>query len=411
MSNRREQGKIKSFINTYSGLPKDIYILFIARVINCMGNFVYPFLTFFLKDKLQMSPKKIGFFITIAAVVGGIGCLVGGKISDKLGRKKVIILCQSIAAIALILCGITNNPHFVVGLLIVSGFFNGAAQPANSAMIADLTNQKNRKSAFSLLYLGINIGYAVGPLIAGFLYKNYMRILFIGDGISTIISLLLVMGFVKDTMPTLSHDAVNLEESDERAEKGSTIAVLFSRPNLLLFTLISIIYSFIYAQAGYVIPLQIKELFLQNSSKLYGSLMTVNALTVVFFTTLITHFTKKYKSILNIALAGIFYALGFGMLAFVNVYFMFVISTIIWTIGEILSSTNSGVFIANHSPSSHRGRFNAIIPIISGAGYAIAPSIMGGFLEKFGFTVSWMIVMILSIISSFFMYMLYLKEK
>jgi Na+/H+ antiporter NhaC len=46
----------------------------------------------------------------------------------------------------------------------------------------------------------------------------------------------------------------------------------------------------------------------------------------------------------------------------------FLLSTVIWTLGEILQATNTNVYIANHTPISHRGRFNAILPIIIGSG-------------------------------------------
>ncbi|WP_242971968.1 MDR family MFS transporter [Haloimpatiens massiliensis] len=407
--NKKE--RFKSLLETYSGLPKEIYVLFIARVINCIGNFVYPFMTFFLKDRLNMSPKQIGVFITITAVCGGIGALAGGKLADHAGRKRTIVISQGLAAFSLILCGILNNPHFIIWLLILSGIFNGAAQPANSAMLADVTNKQNRKAAFSLLYLGINVGFAIGPLIAGLLYNDHMRILFIGDGITTIISLILVVLYVKESIPEKQQMEI-VSNDDEKGEEGSTILALIKRPNLLIFTLISIVYSFIYAQAGYIIPLQVNDIFgSMASKKLYGYLMTVNALTVIFFTTVITHITKKNKSVFNIALAGVFYAVGFGMLSVIKAYPLFIVSTAVWTVGEILCSTNSGVYIANHSPMSHRGRFNALIPIISGAGYAIAPYIMGGILENYGFTLSWTLVLGLAVLSGISMYGLYISEK
>ena len=61
------------------------------------------------------------------------------------------------------------------------------------------------------------------------------------------------------------------------------------------------------------------------------------------------------------------------MLFLAKTFMVFVISTIVWTIGEILSAINSGVYIANHTPMSHRGRFNAVIPLITGTGFALVP--------------------------------------
>lgn len=39
---------------------------------------------------------------------------------------------------------------------------------------------------------------------------------------------------------------------------------------------------------------------------------------------------------------------------------LFLLSTLLWTVGEILQVTNASVYVANNSPISHRGRFNAI---------------------------------------------------
>jgi MFS family permease len=99
------------------------------------------------------------------------------------------------------------------------------------------------------------------------------------------------------------------------------------------------------------------------------------------------------------------------MLFFVKSFWMFVISTIIWTVGEIINSTNIGVYIANHTPISHRGRFNAIIDIISGTGGAVSPYIMGSFIAHNSVNNVWPIIVILSITASFFLFLLGSGEK
>ena len=68
---------------------------------------------------------------------------------------------------------------------LVFTFFNGAARPVNTALLTDITRPEERSAAFSLLYLGINIGVAAGPILAGFLFNNYRRWIFWGDGLTT----------------------------------------------------------------------------------------------------------------------------------------------------------------------------------------------------------------------------------
>jgi len=404
--------KIPKMLNHYIKLPNSIYILFFARMVNSMGAFVYPFLTIYLTKTLSMDEGEAGFIVMLAITAHLPGLIVGGKLADWLGRKKILLLFQGLAAICLIPCAFLNNSLLIPRLLILSMFFLGGAQPAGTAMTADLTNPSNRKAAFSLLYLGNNIGFAVGPLIAGFLYNNYLMWIFLGDAATTFASLILVYLFVKETLPSKEkiEKSYQLENTYEKAERGNLWQVLRKRPSLLLFTLISLIYSFVYAQTTFAIPIQVVELFGEKGPKIFGIIMTTNALVVSCLTIIIISLTHKIRPVLNVALAGALYAIGFGMIFFITNLPWLLLSTAIWTMGEILVTTNSNVYIANHTPMSHRGRFNAVIPIIMGGGFALGPLISGDYIKKYGINNVWPAICFLSIAAAL-MYFLYISEK
>lgn len=401
-------------LRNYIGLPKSIYVLFFARIINSMGAFVFPFLTMFLTENLGLGEKQSGLIVFISAMSFVPGSIIGGILSDNMGRKKILIIFQSLAAICFIPCAFLGNSMVIPVLLILAGVFGGAAQPANSAMVADLTNSNNRKNAFSLLYLGINIGFAFGPLIAGFLYNNYIELIFIGDALTTMISLLLVFIYVEESLP--SDEDIELGKtlnSDEKTEEGNLISVLFKRPALLAFAVVSTIYSFVFAQHTFALPLQINSIYGADKlgPKVFGTLMMTNGVVVVIMTLFLTSITKKLRPILNIAISGILCSIGFGIIFFIKDISLFILSTAIWTLGEILNVTNSGVYIANHAPMSHRGRFNSILPIITGSGWALSPLIMGGFIEDFGVINVWPLTALLALIGSILMSILFMIEK
>jgi MFS family permease len=67
--------------------------------------------------------------------------------------------------------------------------------------------------------------------------------------------------------------------------------------------------------------------------------------------------------------------------------------------GEILQATNTNVYIASHTPISHRGRFNSILPIIIGTGFAIGPPVMGKFIELYSVVWVWPLMAGLSLFS------------
>jgi MFS family permease len=402
--------KLSGFLRSYSGLPKGIYILFLVRVINSMGSFVFPLLTLFLTDKLGLGAKETGFFIALSTFAYVPGGLIGGKLSDIIGRKKVMIIFQGIAALLFIPCAFLGKSILIPWLLIFAGIAIGAVQPANSAMVADLTNSGNRKAAFSLLYLGINIGFSVGPLIAGFLYKNYLPLTFIGNSIVFLATILLITIFVEETKP----DKIEIEEDvpeGERAQEGSVLSLLLKRPTLLIFAVLSAAYSFAYSQGNFSITLQLKEIFGDRAATLMGGIFFTNGILVVTMTTIIVYLTKKNKPLFNIAVSGIFFAFGFGMLYFVRSYPLFIFSTLVWTIGEIIHATNNGVYIADNAPSSHRGRFNSVLNIISGAGSTIGPLIMGGYIQNLGVKFVWPLVFLITILSAAMIYALHLSES
>lgn len=412
---RKEVGSvfIKDTIDTYRGLPRSVYIIFLARVINCIGNFVFPLMTLLLTVKIGMSAQQVGFFLLLSAVTRVPASLLGGKLADHMGRKKIMIIFMGLAALCFVPCAFLGNSMVVPVLLIVSSFFNGVSGPAAGAMMNDLTIPENRQASFSLLYLGINVGTAVGSVVSGLMFNDFMQYLFLGDAATTFIAIILLIKYVDETRPTKEDIERGLEgRADEKAEKGGLFSALLRRPVLLIFALLDTIYSFTYAQTHFSLPLQAKEVFGQTLGPMYfGTFNMVNCLEVIGFTTLITTITRKVKDIYNVSIAGIFFAVGFGMLFFVRSFWLFILSTIIWTIGEIINATNVGVYIANHTPISHRGRFSAIIDIISGTGYAVAPYIMGGFIAQNSVANVWPIIFVMAMSAALGMFLLGLSEK
>jgi len=404
---------IQEAVRPYRGLPKSVYFLFISKIVNSIGNFVMPFLAIFLTDRLGMREDQAGFFVMLAAIAFVPGSLIGGKLADIYGRKKVLILFHGLSGLCFVPCAFLGPSMLVTWLLVASSLFIGASNPAYTAMVTDLTDMGNRKQAFSLIYLGHNIGFALGPVIAGFLYRRFMPMIFIGDALTTFAALALVMLYIRETMPEdYKTEAENMQlNCNEKPEEGGLIPALLKRPVLLAFSFVAMIYSFVYSQCGFGLPLQINEIFALDGPRNYGVLASVNAVTVVSMTLIVTQRTSRLRPVFCIALGGLFYAIGFGMIFYLNSMYMFIISTIIWTIGEILVVTNTGVFIANNTPISHRGRFNAVIPIITGTGFAVGPLLTGKFLISHSIREIWPLCFYLAFGATMLMIMLNMAEK
>jgi len=394
-------GKLRAAIDPYLRLPRSIYVLFIATVVNGMGIFVFPFMTLILTRNLGFDAREAGLVLMAVALAYIPGGMIGGKLSDRFGRKKVMLATQLVSVGAFIPCGFLGGSPLVALFIVVSVFFDGITDPARNAMNVDLTTPENRQVAFSLIYLGHNLGFALGPLIAGFLFTAAPRWIFRGNALAAGLASLLVLVLVPETRPSQAQLEESLRgNSTEKAVRGGLWKALGSRPFLVIFVCITSWYGFAYAQHRFLLPLQAGELFGEGGYPLYGLLMTFNAILVVLLNIPVVTLLKRLGPVVNTAVSGFLYALGFGMLAFVRSPFMFFVSTFAWTLGEIVNATSADVYVANHTPMSHRGRFNAVIPIIWGVGWTVATPVSGAVSEAAGIPAAWLVVAAVAALSA-----------
>lgn len=383
-------------IRQYRGLPRQIYLLLVARIIAAMGAFVFPFLTMFLSGRLGLSEVEIGKYLLLVAASYVPAALLGGKLADRFSRKTIYIGAMVLCDICFFTTGFYCDQLLSIWLILAGYFFMNMGQPVLSAMMMDLTDPSNRQESFSLIYLGLNLGIAFGPLVAGFLFEKYTPWIFWGQAALNLVAMCIIGFFVQDTTPDQSvMEEISADESRAaEAASGETLWQALRRtPVVICFAVLSCAYTFGYAQLSFILPLQMEDVYgLAMGSKYIGSMWSLNGLAVFLGTPLFVLLLKKLSPLLNLSLAGLCFAAGFGLYALSGNLFLFYGLVLVWTAGEIVSATNSGVFIANHAPVSHRARFQSIYDIIHGTGRALGPLLMGYFLAVNSKAAAWMLV-------------------
>lgn len=396
-----------NIFNTYKNLPKSVYVLFFVQIINRFGDFVFPFLSLLLTKKLGFSFATTGLVVMTASIVVIPASLLGGKFADQLSRKKTYLIGQSLAACFILICGFIKSPSLIIVLLILSAFFNGFVRPTISAIMADVLPSEKRQAGSSLLYLGINIGVSIGPMVAGFLFNNFLPLLFIIDALTSFTAVFIVFKLIEETKPK----AGNLKDTNhlEKEEHGNLLQALIKRPKVFIFLMINVLYSLAYREVSFSLPMTLNNIFTNSGSQKYGFLMSINALTVIFLTFIVINLTKKYKPLTNMVASGVFYAIGLGSIGLIGgSYPLFIISTILWTIGEIISATNKGVYMANNSPKNFRARFSAVDNLSSALGGAIGTSLIGTYMDFYGVNAVWPLIFIIASFATFLMLLLHI---
>lgn len=353
-----------------------------------MGDFVAPFLTLLLTRRLGYSEARAGVWVTVTVISGLLGILAAGRISDSYGRKPVLAAGMGISAVLIAAGGFFPQNPLIIYFLVLMSFFQGMVRPAIAALIADLTCPEERKDAYALNYLGINVGVALGLTLAGFLFEHNLHLLFWIDSFSSFAALALIFIYIPKTC-TL-HFSHNIEKSgDEKHQDGSALKAFFKRPLLAFFCLLLMIVNIIYSQTHFALPLYTGKLFNERGALIYGWLMSCNALVVVTLTPIVSHLTRKQGPEASMSLGTALYSFGFAMMAFPLTLPLLFFSTFIWTIGEILFSINTGVYMAAKTPGNLRGQFQAYREFITSLGRMAAPLLAGLLISGLGIYVMW----------------------
>lgn len=344
-----------NILKEYRGLPQEIYMLFAANIINRFGDFVAPFLTLYLSSKLNLNMNITGIIVTVCVLSRIPGSILGGKMTDNYGRKKSYLIFQTLAGVLLLPCAVLTNSYIVITLIILSTFFNGGVRPALEALAMDIIPEEKRKTGFSLMYLGINIGVATGPALAGFLFKTNLPLFFIIDTTTSLMAVAIVIFKIKEKYVIEKH----IKKAGSKPEEGM-LKIISMNPHIIKFILLTSGFALAYTQSNFSLPILLEELFKGSGAAKLGILFNINALTVLIMTTWIISKIKNNSSIKNLCIAGLFYATGFAGYALLSNFAGFIIATVVWTVGEIIQFSNEKMYIAEHTEAKYRGRINAI---------------------------------------------------
>lgn len=376
----------------YRELPRPIWILFLIQVILRGGDFVFPFLTLFLTRKLGLDGAAAGFWITANVASGLLGTLAAGKVSDRLGRKRVFATCMVGTGLLTGICGFLPPSMLVPRVLVLAAFFQGSMKPVILATIMDISAPDQRKEAFSLSYLGVNLGVAIGPMFAGFLFEHHLAWVFFGDSLALSLALCLLLWLIPGGAGQTSP-----ETGPEGDAEGSALRAFLARPILVVFCVISLLVSFAYGQTNFGLTLYTSEFFGAQGAAIFGFLMSFNAVVVLGTTALLTRLTRRLSGPATMGIGTGLFAAGFAMLAFRLDRTGLVLSTLVWTLGEVLFATNTGAYLGDHTPRNFRGRFQAIREFMASSGRLLSPVFFGVVITHAGVRASWLVAALVAL--------------
>ncbi len=342
----------QSLATDIRGLPRSVYVLVLGQFMNRFGAFVYPFLTLFLEQK-DFSMGKIGGVLAAISLGNFFGPMAGGYLADAIGRRNTIVL--SLVSSALSLIAMYYCQQYIVLLLVATcyGFFNFLFGPPANALVADLVPEEKRITAFAMLRLAINAGFAAGPMVAGILFLYDPALIFYGDAVTTLAFAVLAFASLPHGLRTIS-GRVSSPKVIIKSWWDAAIDVA-RNPRFSQFLVACLLMGIAFSQVFNLLALTTQRFGI--SPRTYGIIMGFNGLLIILIEVPLTHWMKNWNPVRVLA-AG--YALiGLGCIAFglARETEWFFVAMGVFTLGEIVALPIGMAYSSNLAPEALRGRY------------------------------------------------------
>lgn len=389
----------------YHEFPREFWIVvgvsFIDRV---GGTLLFPFFSLYITQKFQVGMTQAGIILGLFSIFGLFGGMIGGALTDKFGRRKLILFGLVFSAISTLTLGSVNQFAALIPLAVVIGLLSDIAGPAHAAMIADILPEKQRQEGFGVLRVVGNMAWIIGPTIGGFVANRSFFALFVTDAVISCLVAALFYRFMPETKPEA--EAEQAQQSILETFKG--YGVVTRDLAFMAFLVAGMLMGVVYQQMYNSLSVYLRDNHGINPQG-YGFLLTTSAITVILFQFWVTRTIKHRPPFLMMALGTIFYMVGFGMFGFVSLYALFALAIVIITIGEMIVMPTSQALAANFAPAAMRGRYMAVFGLTWAIPATIGPGAAGVILDNYNPNSLWYIGGVLCAIAALSFYSLHLR--
>lgn len=379
-------------IDQYKGLRKEIYVLFACKLIDNAGSMIGPMFTLILSEKMGMNGKEIALLLSMFTILCMPVQLIGGKLGDKLNKKLIINVCDILTSLIYIGCGIVGLNKVTLMVYMFGSLLQNVEGPIYDSLIADFTTSFDRDKAYSLDYVGLNLGLALAPAIGGLLLKNYLWLMFIISGISQLLSIIVFDIYIKSTKAIV--DDSNIYENAK--EDGNVLSIFKDKKVLVYICLIMSFGSFTYSMYGYLMPLTLADIHADLGSVYYGTLSSVNCVVVFTCTVFITNLLSKIVSLNKMMIAAGLQLIGYLVFViFIGKSFFYYPAIIIFTFGEIVNTISVSPYLTRRIPLNYRSRILSLLSVIETAFICVGEIIVGSVYDNYGYKLAWTITIVI----------------
>jgi Arabinose efflux permease len=373
-------------------LHRNIKIRLIISFLSAfVGNMVFPFMAMYFA--LSFGSVLAGSLLLINVLISASTGFIGGYLSDRIGRKPMMIVAQALGVGALTGMALANSPVwispvFTFLMMVMQNFSSGMMHPAEEAMLIDVSTEANRRLMYSVSYWSTNLGMAAGTAIGGLFFHTYRFYLFLALCSASVIILGLIVFcmvevYQQPESPRREHAPVRSLISHYSRVLSHRLFIVYCVGNLFVLSLEFQTTNYIAVHLEQRFQPVVLNAWLNLTSYTMISWMQIeNTLIVVILALVILRITK-YLSASSVLLIGLpIYSLGYAMQAFSTQWGLLAFAVLLASLGELMYVPASQSLLASLTSADSRASYMAVYSLVfqSGKLLGAAGIIIGAFL-------------------------------
>ena len=374
-------------------------------------------LAIYLSEQLRFSSELTGWLMGIFGLMTYLLPVFGGTLADRFGFRRALIFAYLVLTLGYFLLGSISAPWMepvrralgdkwlVLAILMVPALGPGLVKPCVAGTTARASAGNVRSLGYSIYYTLVNVGGALGPLIAWLVRKQ------LGLGIENVFRVAAASVFLMFWVTLLFYREPGSFQVAQVSSVGSAlqnILVVLANLRFVAFLLITAGFYVVYWQIWISAPLFLRTYVDANADT--DRALSVEAFTVICLQIVITFLTRKMAAIQAIALGFLIAGLSFVLLAVHPSMIMFVTLLIVLALGEMTQASHYYEYCSRLAPSGQEGLYMgyAFLPIA--VGYFLAGPLAGHLLHHYGEIrrspqQMWWVIVVIGVLSAALMWL------